>query len=87
MIGWFAFLAATVFVPETTAGGGTQVHLASDLVLQAFFGMSPMLDAATPAASATPVAAIASIALKLALVAALLAAAGAIARRRSFKRG
>lgn len=87
VLGWFGYLAATVFVPETTPGGGTQIHLASDPVFQAFFGVSPMLDTVSSAAAATPLVAIASVFIKLALVVALLASASALARRRSFKRG
>lgn len=87
VLGWFGYLAITVFVPETTPGGGTMIHLASDPVLQAFFGVRPMLDTASTAAAATPLVALASIALKLVVTAALLVVASALARHRSFKRG
>lgn len=87
VLGWFGYLAVAVLVPETTPGGGTQIHLASDPVLQAFFGVSPMLDTVSTAAAVSPLIAVVSIVVKLTLVVALLAVASALARRRSFKRG
>lgn len=87
VIAWFAALAGTSFhgVP-VDGGGGFQVHIVSDPICQAFFGSSPFLDYQAPAVAATPFEAVALLALKLVAAAALLAAAGAIARKRTYRR-
>ena len=88
IVAWFGVLFLTVFVPVPTPGGGVQVHIAADPVAQVLFGSTPMLDYPQSAAvAATPLEAVALLALKLAVAAALLAAAGAIARKRTFGRG
>ena len=87
VVAWFAALFAFSFrgVP-VDGGGGFQVHIAADPICQAFFGSSPFLDYQGPAVAATPVEAVALLALKLAVAVALLALSGAIARRRTYRR-
>lgn len=87
VVGLFALLVPLSFAVEPVAAGGMKVHIAADPVCQAFFGCPPLLDAASAAAPATPLSALALLVLKLVLVAALLAAASALARRRAFRRG
>lgn len=84
---WLGALFALSFraVP-VDGGGGFQVHVAADPICQAFFGSRPFLDYQGPAASATPLEALALLVLKFAIAAALLAVAGAIARRRTYRR-
>lgn len=86
VVAWFAALFFTSFhsVP-VDGGGGFQVHIVADPICQAFFGSRPFLDYQGPAAAATPLEAVALLALKLAVAVALLAAAGAIARRRTYR--
>lgn len=87
VVAWFAALFAFSFrgVP-VDGGGGFQVHIVADPICQAFFGSSPFLDYQAPALAATPVEAVALLALKLAVAVALLALSGAIARRRTYRR-
>lgn len=87
VVGWLVALVPLSFVGEPVSGGGIQFHIAADPVCQAFFGCSPLIDKVSAAAPATPLVAIALLLVKLAGIAALLAAASAIARRRAFKRG
>lgn len=85
VVAWFALLAASLHgVP--VPGGGIQFHIAADPVCQAFFGSRPYLDYQGPAVAATPLEALALLALKLAAAVALLAAAGVVARRRTYRR-
>ena len=79
---WLAALG----VPE--AGGGLKIEIASDPALQALFGLPPVLNenVAWAVASASPLAAFASVAGKVALAVALLAAAGALSRARGRRR-
>ena len=89
IVAWFGVLFLSVFVPTPTAGGGLRVHIAADSVAQVLFGSTPLLDSpesAATVAAATPLEAIALLALKLAAAVALLAAAGAIARKRTYRR-
>ena len=87
IVAWFGVLFLGVFVPTPTAGGGLRVHIAADPVAQVLFGSTPLLDSPESAVTAaTPLEAIALLALKLAAAVALLAAAGAIARKRTYRR-
>ena len=87
IVAWFGVLFLSVFVPTPTAGGGLRVHIAADSVAQVLFGSTPLLDSPESAVTAaTPLEAIALLALKLAAAVALLAAAGAIARKRTYRR-
>ena len=87
IVAWFGVLFLGVFVPTPTAGGGLRVHIAAYPVAQVVFGITPLLDSPESAVTAaTPLEAIALLALKLAAAVALLAAAGAIARKRTYRR-
>ena len=89
IVAWIGVLFLTVFVPTPTAGGGLRVHIAANPVAQAFFGSTPLLDSpesAATVAAATPLESVVLLALELAIAVALIAAAGAIARRRAYWR-
>ena len=87
IVAWFGVLFLGMFVPTPTAGGGLRVHIAADPVAQVLFGSTPLLDSPESAVTAaTPLEAIALLGLKLAAAVALLAAAGAIARKRTYRR-
>lgn len=89
IVAWIGVLFLTVFVPTPTAGGGLRVHIAANPVAQAFFGSTPLLDSpesAATVAAATPLESVVLLALELAIAVALIAAAGAIARRRAYRR-
>lgn len=88
VVAWFAALFAFSFrgVPVDGGVNGVQFHVVADPICQAFFGSSPFLDYQGPAVAAAPVEAVALLALKLAVAIALLAVAGAIARRRTYRR-
>ena len=85
---WLAALALTSFVGVPEAGGGVHLEIASDPALQALFGLPPVLNenVAWAVASASPLAAFASVAGKVAVAVALLAAAGALSRARGRRR-
>ena len=73
IVAWFGVLFLGVFVPTPTAGGGLRVHIAADPVAQVLFGSTPLLDSPESAVTAaTPLEAIALLALKLAAAVALL---------------
>lgn len=84
---WCVALFATSFHGVAVQGGGTQFHIVSDAVCQAFFGCAPYLDYQGPATAATPFEALVLLVAKFALAAAVLAAASAIAKHRNLRRG
>lgn len=85
---WLAALALTSFVGVPTPGGGMRFEIASDPALQTLFGLPPVLNenAAWAAVPASPLAAFASVAGRVAIAVALLAAAGSLSRARGGRR-
>lgn len=88
ILAWFGALFLAVLVPTLTASGSVQIHFAANPLAQVLFGSTPLLDfPESTLSSAAPLDAVAFVVLELAVAVALLAAAGAIARRRAYRHG